>query len=45
MNDTELQAYLTKLREFRGNAATRKAATEQKPNKGNAKGLDLGSLF
>jgi hypothetical protein len=44
MNPTELQDYLTKLRELRGNAATRKAVTEQKPKAGG-KGLDLNGLF
>lgn len=45
MNPTELQAYLSKLREFRGNPATRKAATEQKPKNPNSKSLDLGGLL
>jgi len=44
MNPEELQAYLTKLRELRGNAATRKAVTEQKPSKAKG-GLDLNGLF
>ncbi len=46
MNAEELQKYLATLREMRGNAATRKAATEQKPKKSNGKpGLDLGGLL
>jgi len=44
LNPEQLRDYLTKLREFRGNPATRRAATEQKKNP-NAKGLDLGGLL
>lgn len=45
LNPAELQAYIEQLRNFRGNAATRKAATEQKPKKGAKQGLDLGGLL
>lgn len=46
LSPEDLQAYLIKLREFRGNPATRKAATEQKNKKPSAKGgIDLGGLL
>ena len=45
LNPKELQAYLEQLRQFRGNPATRKAATEQKPKKSDSKGIDLGGLL
>lgn len=43
-----LRAYLDTLRQFRGNPATRKAATEQKkrgPGNTPKSGLDLGGLL
>lgn len=48
LDPVALRSYLEKLREYRGNPATRKAATEQKNRGGSAKeskGLDLGGLL
>ena len=45
LSPKELQCYLENIRQFRGNPATRKAATEQKERKTSSKSLDLGSLL